>query len=363
MSAFIEFAGVALALYLWESTLWLPRKGGALRKRGKGRWHVLEADAFFTTRELGLTPLWPLVPDVGIAPCQEPPLIVDADGNLALIRDNRLISFYKPLTWNDLQPDGHHLIVDGVKIRISSHRCVDSLRRAKSRGMTPVAAVQQAWKNALSPSRSRWEWKKWKLISGPLRWYGALLTFGFWVGLPLVYVYRGSLATVVFALGLLGLMACIAGYLWWLGKRVYPGARSAFRMDAFLALVVPFHAMRAAEIASVHAMGSTHPVGLILSTGDFGNLWLARLARKVLYPLPHDEGNQAWCRAMRPLLARALADCGKDLEQFDAPPDHSDDEAAASYCPRCHGLYLAGVVSCKDCLELEVKPLVRGGSS
>lgn len=358
MSAFIEFAGVALALYLWESTLWLPRKGGALRKRSKGRWHVLEPDAFFTTRELGLTPLWPLVPDVGLAPCQEPPLIVDVDGNLGLIRDDRLISFPNRLTWNDLQSESHHLIVAGVKIRISSHRCVDSLRRSKSRGMTLVAAVQQAWKSALSPSRSRWEWKKWKLVSGPLRWYGALLTLGFWVGLPLVYIYWGSFTTVLFAMCLWALMVSVACNLWWLGKRVYPGARSAFRMDAFLALVVPFHAMRALEIASVHAMGCTHPVGLILSSEDSGNPWLARLARKVLYPLPRDEGNQAWCRAMRPLLARAFADFSKGLEQYDVPPDHSDDEAAASYCPRCHGLYLAGVLSCKDCPWIEVKPLV-----
>jgi hypothetical protein len=363
MSAFIEFAGVAAALYLWESTLWLPLRGVALRKGAKGRWHVLEPDAFFTTRDLGLTPMWPLLPDVGLAPCQEPPLIVDADGNVAVVRDGRFVFLSKTLDWNDLHVDTNHLVVAGLKIRISSQRCLDSLRMDRSRGMALEAAVQQTWKKALSPSRSRWEWKKWKLVSAPLRWYGVLLTFGFWVGLPLVYVYRGSVATVVFAVGLWALMACVAGYLWWLGKRVYPGARSAFRMDAFLALVVPFHAMRASEIASVHAMGSTHPVGLILSTADFGNPWLGRFVRRVLHPLPGDTGNQAWCKAMRHLLAGALARCGRDLEQFDLPPDISDDEAATSYCPRCHGLYLAGILTCRDCPELELRPLVRVGSS
>jgi hypothetical protein len=363
MSAFIEFAGVAAALYLWESTLWLPLRGVALRKRAKGRWHMLEPDAFFTTRELGLTPMWPLLPDVGLAPCQEPPLIVDAEGNMAVARDGRLVFLDKSLNCKDLHSDTHHLLVAGIKIRISSHRCLDSLRLAKSRGMALEAAVQQAWKRALSPSRSRWEWKKWKLVSGPLRWYGVLLTFGFWVGLPLVYVYRGSYSTVLFAVGLWVLMACVAGNLWWLGKRVYPGARSAFRMDAFLALVVPFHAMRASEIASVHAMGCTHPVGLILSTGDFGNPWLGRFVRRVLHPLPGDTGNLAWCRAMRPLLVEALSKCGRDLEEFDFPPDSSEDEAAASYCPRCHSLYLAGVLTCKDCPELEVRSLVRVGSN
>jgi hypothetical protein len=324
---------------------------------------VLEPDAFFTTRELGLIPMWPLLPDVGLAPCQEPPLIVDAEGNMAAMRDERIILLSKSLDWSDLQVETHHLVIAGTRIRISSHRFVDSLRMGKSRGMALETAVQQAWKRSLSPSRSRWEWKKWKLVSGPLRWYGGLLTLGFWAGLPLVYVYRGSFATVVFAIGLWALMACVAGILWWLGKRVYPGARSAFRMDAFLALVVPLHAMRASEIASVHAMGSTHPVGLILSTGDLGNPWLARFVRRALHPLPGDTGNQAWCRTMRPLLAPALAKCGRDLEEFDVPPDSSEDEAAASYCPRCHGLYLAGVLTCKDCPKLEVRPLVRGGSN
>ena len=57
MPAFVEFALVAIALYLWESTLWLPRRGTALRKRWFGKhWKALDPESLIATRELGLVP-------------------------------------------------------------------------------------------------------------------------------------------------------------------------------------------------------------------------------------------------------------------------------------------------------------------
>ncbi len=356
MSAFAEFLLIAIALYLWESTLWLPLRGVALRRRWPGgQWRIVDPAAWIATRQLGMVPLLPLPPDAGLAPCQAPPVVVGADGNFLMESASGRLHPLKPLGWDDFHEQPHHLVVAGQKTRISSPRCIEVLRRARHRGATPEVAVRQAWRLALSPGRSGREWRRWKLVSGPLRWYGPLLTLGFLVGLPLAYVYLGNLATVVFALWLWCLMGWTAAHLWWLGKRVYPGARSALRMDALLALVVPFHAMRAVELAAVHAMGTTHPLGLILSSGDLENPWLGRFVRRILHPMPDVAQDAGFSAALRPLLEAALSQSGKTPNDFDAAPSRLNDPVAACYCPRCHGLYLAHASTCPDCHGLALR--------
>jgi hypothetical protein len=361
MSSFAEFMLIAAALFLWESTLWLPLHGVALRRAWNGRtWKVLDPTRLFVTKNLGLVPMWPLPPDAGLAPCQAPPLMVDPAGNW-LTGSSFL---HDDVTWSGIREEPSCLCVAGAKVRISSPRCIGVLRRAKKRGATPEAAVRQSWRLALNPGRAAREWRRWQRASGSLRWYGPVLTLGFFIGLPMVYIHRGGLPTVMFALGLWCLMVWTAGYLWWLGRRVYPDARSALRMDALLALLVPFHAMRALEIASVHAMGTTHPAALMLATRDLENPWLSGFIRRILHPAGNEE--TAHAHTLRPLLETALARCGKHLGDYDAPPIHHDDAQARRYCPRCHGLYLETVRACADCQGLELRmlpPSIHAASS
>lgn len=355
MPAFVEFALVAIALYLWESTLWLPLRGVALRKRWFGiQWKALEPASLIATREIGLVPMLPFPPDFGLAPCQSPPLFADENGLCVEMADGR-IEGLDGIRWEDLKEEPHHLLVGDRKIRITSKRCIEVLRRAKQRGATPEVAVRQAMWLALSPVRAGREWKRWRLVSSPLRIYGPVLALGFFVGLPLCYVKTGSLPTLVLALWLWCVMAWTGAHLWWLGKRVYPSARSALRTDALLALLVPFHAMRAMEIASVHAMGTTHPVGLILSSGDFENPWLKKFIRRVLHPISGVTGDTRLAAALRPPLVQALAQCGRGIEDFDTVPDGSGDPGVKAYCPRCHGLFLAGVETCADCQGMKLR--------
>ncbi len=335
--------------------MWLPLRGIALRKQWFGKhWKALDPASLIATREIGLVPMLPFPPDVGLAPCQSPPLFADDIGLCLETADGR-IEGLEGIRWEDLKEEQHHLLVGNRKIRITSKRCIEVLRRAKQRGATPETAARQALRLALSPVRAGREWKRWRLVSSSLRIYGAILALGFFVGLPLAYVKMGNLPTLVLALWLWCVMAWTAGHLWWFGKRVYPDARSALRTDALLALVVPFHAMRAMEIASVHAMGTTHPVGLILSSGDFENPWLRKFIRRVLHPIPGITGDVRLASALRPPLVLALARCGRTLEEFDVAPDHSSDATAANYCPRCHGLFLAGVKTCADCQRMPLR--------
>ncbi|MEO6474539.1 hypothetical protein [Luteolibacter sp.] len=346
---------VAILLYFWESTLWLPLRGIALRKRWFGnRWKALDPTSLIATREIGLVPMLPFPPDFGLAPCQAPSLFADENGLFLETTDGR-IEILDGIGWEDLKEDTHHLLVGNRKIRITSKRCIEILRRAKQRGEAPEAAARQAMWLAFSPSRAAREWKRWRLVSSPLRIYGPVLALGFFAGLPLAYVKLGTLPTLVLALWLWCVMAWTGCHLWWLGKRVYPGARSALRTDALLALIVPFHAMRAMEMASVHAVGTTHPVGLILSSGDFDNPWLGGFVRRVLHPMSGVTGDNRRANALRIPLVRALARCGREIEEFDTAPDRSSEPEAVSYCPRCHGLFLPGVETCADCHGMKLR--------
>ncbi len=346
MSVFAEFLLVAVLLYLWESCLWLPLRGVALRKQWFGkRWKALDPRSIFATREVGLIPMFPLPPDAGLAPCQAPPLFADKDG-LWLESTTGRIEAVGKIGWEDLKEDHHQLMARGRKTRITSSRYIGVLRRAKRRGATPEAAVSQALRLSISPSRAGREWSRWQRVSSDLRFICPILTVGFFVGLPLAYIKLGTLPTLLLGLWLWVLMAWTAGILWWLGTRVYPEAKSALQMDALLSLLVPFHAMRAMEAASVHAMGTTHPAGLILASGDFENPWLARFVRRVLHPI-RDETLLA--AALHVPLEISLKRCGKTFADFDSIPSRSTDAEAEAYCPRCHGLFLAAVDSCRDC--------------
>jgi len=358
MSAFTEFLLIACGLFLWESTLWLPLRSITLRRAWVGnKWRVLAADRVLALREVGLVAMLPLPPDGGLAPCQAPPLAVDERGVFLLETTPGHIECLAAFAWGDMREEQHHLRVGARKIRISSPRCIEALRRAKLRGSTPEAAVRQAWRLALLPGRAAREWRRWQLVSGPLRWTGAGLTLGFFVGLPLIYLYRGSQPVLWFALWLWCLMGWTAAHLWWLGKRVYPGARAALRMDAVLALLVPFHAMRALEIAAVHAMGATHPAALLVATRDLTNTWLAGFVRRILHPLPGVAEDAGFSSALHGPLAAALARCGKTLEDFDGAPDAAEDPAASCYCPRCHGRYLGSIQTCPDCCGIALRKI------
>ncbi|RYD30364.1 MAG: hypothetical protein EOP87_16825 [Verrucomicrobiaceae bacterium] len=244
--------------------------------------------------------------------------------------------------------------MNGARTRLTSPRYVAILRRAKKRGASPEMAIRQAWRLALSPVRAGREWRRWKNVSAPLRWYGPVLALGLFAGLPLTFIHLGIYPLLILVLWLWMLMLFTAGHLWWLGKRAYPAARSALRMDALLSILVPFHAMRAHEIASVHAMGTTHPIGLMLATGDLENAWLARFLRRILHPLPESPEEQRRSAILRPFLAHALSRTGKGLLDFDTEPDRTDDPESTCYCPRCHGRYLRQARSCPDCKGVEL---------
>lgn len=361
MSAFAELILVAVILYLWESTLWLPRRSVILRKRLWGnRWQILSPESLFTTREAGVVPMRLLLPDPSLAPCMAPPMWVDQHGNFTVESSSGQLIVFEKLGWDDLKPDQHYLEIGTEKIRISSPRWIAFFRKARARGLSLEAATRQAWRLALSPIRAKREWDRWKLVSRTLTGLGLLLTVGVWIGFPIAYLRGGVMPTLMIVGWLWLCMLGIAIQLEWLARRVYPGAKQSLRMDALLALLVPFHAMRGLEIASVHAMGMSHAVGMILSTRDLQNRYLAKTAREVLYPRPSIPGDAVRSGGLRAGLSPALKHVGIQLEDFDTIPDRSTDPDAETYCPRCHGFYLAQRECCADCDGVTLRKFTEG---
>ncbi len=341
MSVYTEFLLIAAALYLWESGLWLPLPGVGLRRWG-AKWKALPHGQWMALRETGLVPMLPFPPDRGLAPCQTPPLMVDAAGNFGLAGNGEDFHMTGPLAREDMRPEPHHLVVrENDRVRISSPRCLAVLSRARRGGLEPAVAVRRMWRLALSPPRAAREWRRWRRVSARLAWLGPMLAAAFFAGLPLAYVFGGAGPTLMMVVWIWALMVLTAGQLWWLGKRVYPGARSALRMDALLSLIIPFHAMRALEIASVHAMATTHPAALLVAVGDLENPWLAGFLRRIRHPRPGKAGDAACRSALLPLVER--------IPTLEMPPDRTGDAGARSWCPRCHGVYRENVTECPDC--------------
>lgn len=356
MSAEAEFLLIALAIYLWESTLWLPLRTVVLRRRPfSDRWSAVRPGQWMSTREFGLVAMLPGIPDVGLAPTQAPPLLITPDGKVLLEAATGDLVECGEMSWDDIKVDAGRLTIGGVSARVSSTRMVDLFRRAKKRGLAPAEGIADAWRKALSPVRAAREWRRWQLVSSPLRPLCLTLTAGFFVGLPLTYIHAGILPMLGVVLFLWMLMLVIACRLWWLSRRVYPAAKAALRGDAFLCCVVPFHAMRALELAAVHAMATTHPAALLLSTGDTDNPWLATFSRSLLHSRPdvaHDDDRTA---LVRPLLEDALSSRGVRISDYESIPTKSGDEAATRYCPRCQSVFGSGADTCSDCRGVPLK--------
>lgn len=359
MSAAAEFFLIALAIYLWESGLWLPMRSVVLRKKVfTDRWNAVRPGHWMATRELGLVISPPLFPDTGLAVCQSPPLLVDEKGNLLIeIASSELIECGVK-SWEQLEVESSRLIAGGAIARLSSPRALDLLRKSKADGQSPAEGVAELWRKTLSPKRAASEWRRWQLASAPLGALCLLLTSGFFIGLPVIYLYAGVLPMlgVVFFLWLV--MWVIGSRLWWMAARVYPTVKNSLRADAALCVVVPFHAMRALEIVSAHAMANTHPAALLLSTGDTGNPWLAKFAREILHPRPEVRFDDARSSLIRPHLQTALARFGRTLTDFESPPSREEDRQATSYCPRCHSVFGPGAETCPDCRGVPLKPFV-----
>lgn len=356
MSAFAEFFLVAAVIYLWESFLWLPLRSVVLRRKWFSRnWQAVRPGHWFATRKAGLVAMIPILPDGGLALCQAPPLhAADADHVAIEIPGSEPV-IHRLTDWTDLRVEHHSLIIGRNKIRISSPRALENLWRAKHRGSTPADAIQHLWQTSLCPSRAAHEWRRWKLVSAPIFPASLLLTTGFFVILPWVYLRAGIIPALAVLVGLWLLMILTACRLWWIGGRVYPEIKSTFRTDALLSLLVPFHAMRAMEIASVHAMATSHPSALVIGTGDLDNPWLGGFIREILHPRPDVSADIQQSAILRPLLTKALTRSGKSLEAYETVPLREDDPEAVSYCPRCHSIFGKNATACSDCQELPLK--------
>lgn len=356
MTVFLEFLLVAFLIYLWESSLWLPKRGFILRRAWFGnRWRVIPATRLLSTRELGVVPMLPVPPDSGLAPCSGFPLITDEKGAIHIESTDGDFRETSARTWDDIRFAALRLHAGDLHVRCQSPGINGNLSPGKTMGLTPQEAIRRSVALSLSPARAKRELKRWKIVSAPLRLYAPVLTIGFFLGLPAAYVTLGPLSALWLGAWLWCLMLSIACHLLWIAKHAYPSCRSEIRQDAFLSLLIPFHAMRSMELVSVHAFARTHPAGLLIASGATRQPWLCRFIRSLLFPRPSHPGDVARAFAYLPEIGKILQRRGMEPSEFDAAPDRSSDPEAASYCPRCHGMFLSGTEKCTDCGGLPLR--------
>lgn len=356
MPVFLEFLLIAALIYLWESALWLPKRGHALRRRWFGKtWRVIPATRLLSTRELGVVPMLPFPPDSGLVPCPGFPLtangteaifIETADGDL-LKTDAR--------SWDQIGYTSPRLHVGSFSVRCQSHAVMETLREGNSLGLDPHAGILRALALSLSPTRAKRDLKRWNIVSIPLRLYCPILTLGFFGGLPAAFLYYGPELALWLAAWLWILMLAIGFQLLWLGKSVYRTCRSEIRQDALLSMFVPFHAMRALEITSVYVFATTHPAAILLASGANEHPWLRTFIRSLLFPRRAHAGDAARASALLPIIEKILRKKNLTPTDFDTAPNQANDPDASAYCPRCHGMFIKGIKTCSDCGGLALR--------
>lgn len=357
MPVFLEFLLVAALIYLWESALWLPKRGHALRRGWFGKsWRVIPATRLLSTRELGVIPMLPIPPDSGLAPCPGFPLAVDGTGAVFIETADGISQKTDALSWEQIRYAAPHLVAGNLSVRCQSPAVMEPLREAKSLGLDPQSAIRRCAALSLSPARGKRDLKRWRIVSAPLRLYCPTLTLGFFGGIPAAYVFLGPASALWLATWLWCVMLAISLHLLWIAKHAYPACRSEIRQDAFLSLIVPFHAMRALETISVHVFARTHPAAILLASGAAMHPWLPSFIRSLLFPRPNHPGDAARTSTFLPEIEKILGRKNMKAGDFDTAPDHADDPDASAYCPRCHGMFLKGRESCGDCGDMPLRP-------
>lgn len=356
MPILLEFLLIALLIYLWESVLWLPRQGLAVRRPLFGKiWRVVPATRFIATRWLGAMPMMPLPADSRLHPCTGFPLAAGGDGEIFISSPEGNYLRTGAASWDAIRFSAPMLSAGGHSVRCQSPRTLDALRLSREQGLSPAEGIRKSWEIMLSPPRAKREMKRWRIAVGPLAVHCPVLCIGFFAGLPAAYIILGPIAALWLGAWLWILMLAISMRLFWISKNILPSARGELRQEAFLSLVIPFHAMRAAELACAHAFATTHPAAMLLASGQVDHPWLGEFTRSLLIPRPSNPGDAALSAVVLPPLEKALRRSGLSATHFIGSPDRSDDPEATAWCPRCHGLFLGGVPSCNDCRGIALR--------
>lgn len=298
-----------------------------------------------------------LPPDSGLAPCPGFPLATDETGAIYIESADGDFLKTDAHSWDQIHYAAPRLVAGILSVRCQSPATMDSLREMKLLGLDLQAAIRRCAALSLSPSRAKRNLKRWRIVSAPLRLYGPVLTIGFFVGIPATYVFLGSVSVLWLAAWLWCVMLVISLHVFWIAKHAYPSCRSEIRQDAFLSLIVPFHAMRAMEIISVHAFSRTHPAAILLASGVTTHPWLHSFIRTLLFPRPTHPGDSARTSTVLSEVEKILRRNNMTSSHFDNAPDHTDDPDASAYCPRCHGMFLKGRETCGDCGDMPLRPI------
>ena len=350
----VNFLLVALAIHAWDCMRWLPVRAPALKKRLFRRsWRTVDPRAMFSIKGKGAVMVSPWRPEFHFAPCQALPVMVGADGAFFIDQGDAEWRACEGVPSLDVQDQ--HVRVGGLAVPTSSVATVAPLL-----GRPPEAleeAVRDEWRRSLSVRRARRTWQWWRLAADGFAWSVPFLAPGFFLALPAYYFFLGAKAALLLAGGLWLLMVATAFRLWWLAGRLGNPSGRSLRMDSVLAMIVPFHAMRAVEEGAVPVMARTHPAAFLLAHRPHDSPWLGMFVRRLLHPRPGVKGDQALADLVLPQLKDETSRLGLDCARWDVPPIRRAGLDGDRYCPRCHSLYRKSARTCEDCLGLPLRDM------
>lgn len=341
--------------YLLECLHWLPSGCVSFRSwRPGGRWFAGRSALEFTLA--GFQPhagSW--IPTGGFVSAMDWPFLPETDGvriGPGQVEPGRL------LPWSDL-----HIEVEDRTLWLTSQTSVECATPVEARRLGVLLSelassdvkeretVASAWwTSTTSTARARRALRIRKLIQSRLAfpcWIVFVLCFG---TIPAIYWFVGwkNYALLLAIVLLLGNLAEIALRTFRLEKRLFHGSAGERWLQAIQNILLPVHAMKAAERLGSPLAMELHPVCLArvllppeaatAMTGGWFRRWKfmadsdpMRAAQAVWLPKI-----ETWMHGMDFDLA--------DLQR--APKDLAPNER---YCPRCHTTYGQAGISCLDC--------------
>ncbi len=354
---------IALALYLGETLLWLPRGTLLLRTGLRRGWRSSEATP--GNRRGGFAPASPLPWQQNAFLCAHLPIALAPEG----VANHPLQSLNRPelpplraIRYDALETialkDETTLFLNGEAFATCHSReqaralrdLLDHLRLAPAE-RRPALLDRFFLQRYRAPSLS---------LSTPLHlWNSVALAISFLLA-PLAYLWYPSALTLLAGLITTLFCAIISTVLFArLHRRDQPGA-SDFRHKTVLRSLLCFPtAFATTKDLHLHRFPNTEPLALgekLLCKNQFREL-ATTLWRDLIHPLTEEESG--FLRAARTLeqrhTARFLSRHGITPESLDTPPEEIP-HGSLCYCPRCHATFLNEPEQCPDCPGVTPQP-------
>lgn len=367
---------VLFALYAWECVCWVPRGTFVVRTWLGIRWRLTKANTLVSNAKGGFVLANPLPPLGTIFFTNPLPFSASAKGIFTRAASGDRSwgggnKWYDFESLKDLHAD-HRKILSGkaalflTPSKSWAQRLVPLLEEWRVQPASKrMEAVRTFLRSSLDIRGLQNRWEVFQRTTRRLRWVANALFAYLFVVTPIVIWLIGLGLTWPFLLaGVLAFTLTISFEFRKRHREFYPDfADDRFTLGLTLVLS-PANAIRAFDVLSRPFFEASHPLALarhFCSPQDF-RLLAAEVWRNVNYPVLSCDSEASadaelqTLEILRSELQRFLEQNGVSVGKLLEAPTKSD-PSCLSYCPRCLAQFVTPQTRCRDCGDLESKPL------